>query len=487
MKEYPANHPGKVHPAALLAQFLGSIFVPGEKRELAIAVSGGVDSMVLLDAARVLQDYDGRLVGECWVFHVDHGLRADSPEDAAFVAKAAQDASLPWEILPVAIDRDGPGSLEEKARVARYQALFLAMKKHGLKHLLTAQHQDDLAETVMLQHLRGSDLLGLGGMPAKRFIVQNEVCQVHRPFLQLPSSQLKSYAKEKLLSWREDHSNDELRHRRNLVRNVVLPMLSSPARGSQRERLTDMAKRVKSVNQTIVKMAVAVEQTLPIQRRRNSASKKRAFPIDAITPLPAEVSFHLIARQLDALGASGHALTPNLFARIITVEGASEVIELKRNLHAKTYEEDGQLWLSLELSLSDADANSGAASYPLSLAPGDRVEIPSLGTLEVKLLEEANHSHGENEQGIPLHSVVGNLVLRLPLKGEKMCPFGLRGKKLISDILQEARIEKEERWSRPLIADDEGVLWIPLVRGSERCRIVRPEGPFLHLRIVQPD
>ncbi len=189
------------------------------------AVSGGRDSVVLLDILRRLAPQRGwRLT----VAHLDHALRAGSAEDARFVAELAGRWALPVRIerrdARAHAERDGE-SLETAARTQRYAFLLTAARDLGARYVALGHHADDQAETVLHRIVRGTHLRGLAGMPLRRAISESEVTLV-RPLLRTPRSAIVAFAVNRGLPWREDPSNAELDNSRNMIRHEVLPRLA---------------------------------------------------------------------------------------------------------------------------------------------------------------------------------------------------------------------------------------------------------------------
>jgi tRNA(Ile)-lysidine synthase len=195
-----------------------------------LAVSGGADSAVLLTrAARVWRRGLPRLV----VFHVDHGVRgAEGAADAAYVARLAATASLPFHALridaaPPARNREPRRATEGRLREARYRLLARAIADFGAGALYTAHHRDDQVETLVLAALRGAGLRGLSAMPRRRRYgaPAHPFVQLVRPLLRVDRATLASIATAERLEPRFDPTNRDTRHRRNHVRHVVLPRL----------------------------------------------------------------------------------------------------------------------------------------------------------------------------------------------------------------------------------------------------------------------
>jgi tRNA(Ile)-lysidine synthase len=185
---------------------------------LAVALSGGIDSMVLLDALDALAP---RFDLQLSALHVDHRLSPNAGRWAAFCADACAARGVPLTIHRVDVARRAGQSLEAAARAARYQKLLGA----EVDMVALAHHADDQAETVLLQLLRGAGPAGLAAMPVHR-APKAAGPSLLRPLLELPRSTLAAYAKSRGLAWIDDESNADRRYRRNLLRLAVAPLLA---------------------------------------------------------------------------------------------------------------------------------------------------------------------------------------------------------------------------------------------------------------------
>lgn len=177
-----------------------------------VAVSGGVDSTVLLDVLAKQNDL------ELVVAHFNHGIREDAGEDEELVRAAAAAKNVPYIYDKV---RLGAGASEAAAREARYDFLRRAAKEHNAK-IATAHHQDDVLETAILNMLRGTRRLGLSSLQSNEEIV--------RPLLGVPKKEIIAYANEHHLSWHEDSTNANEKYLRNYVRRNVVPRLGEEGR-----------------------------------------------------------------------------------------------------------------------------------------------------------------------------------------------------------------------------------------------------------------
>ncbi len=184
----------------------------GAGDRLLVAVSGGLDSMCLLDLlGQTARWHEGRIE----VVTVDHGTRPGSPADAAWVVEQAVARGHPAHLLLL----DLPESASEaQLRAGRYAAMRGLVRTDEPTVIVTAHHRDDQVETVLLMLLRGTGLRGLAGMAWRR-------ADVARPLLSTTRAELEAWAAHRDLPWREDPTNREPRFLRNRLRGELVPLL----------------------------------------------------------------------------------------------------------------------------------------------------------------------------------------------------------------------------------------------------------------------
>ena len=218
-----SNPPSATTPlqdlAARLHAGASRLAIPADAT-LVLAVSGGPDSSALLHGAAHLVETDAT-DWSVTVAHLDHALRPDSADDAAFVADAAAALRLPAVTRRTdvaALARQEGRSIEDAGREARYRFLTEVAPAGAL--VLTGHTLDDLAETVLLNLLRGSGLAGVAGIPARR---EN----IARPLLGERRATLRALLDDAGLDYRDDPSNEESVFLRNRLRAELLPLLES--------------------------------------------------------------------------------------------------------------------------------------------------------------------------------------------------------------------------------------------------------------------
>lgn len=166
-----------------------------------VAVSGGVDSVVLLDMLAKEDEH------ELVVAHFDHGIRDDSHEDAQFVGELAKKYGLPFETGREELGKDAS---EELARDRRYGFLRAIAKKHNAT-IATAHHMNDIAETIAINVARGTGWRGVAVLAS----------DVHRPLLAMTKREILQYAKKNRLEWHEDSTNASDAYMRNRLRRKM--------------------------------------------------------------------------------------------------------------------------------------------------------------------------------------------------------------------------------------------------------------------------
>lgn len=213
-----------------------------------VAVSGGVDSVVLLDMLRQLPDI--KLV----VAHFDHGIREDSSEDRRFVQRLAEKHKLPFVF---AEGKLGVGANEDRARQARYEFLYQVQRAAGARAIVLAHHQDDAIETAIINLLRGTGRRGISSLRDRDGIA--------RPLLHVTKRQLQAYALANKLEWHEDSTNQDIAYLRNYVRHKVLPRFTI----EQRNRLVALVAAAAETNQQLDAQLVNYLHLQPTQGALN--------------------------------------------------------------------------------------------------------------------------------------------------------------------------------------------------------------------------
>ncbi|MBS1190994.1 MAG: tilS [Rhodocyclaceae bacterium] len=191
--------------------FLAARLGPADR--VCVGLSGGRDSVVLLHLLARLAC--GRQLS---ALHVHHGLSPHAGAWTAFCRELCASLDVPLQVEYVTVEADGGLGLEAAARAERYAAFSSC----GADCLLLAHHQDDQAETLLFNLVRGTGVTGAAGMPAERRL---GALRLLRPLLGVPRSDIVAYARESGLAWIDDESNDDTGFSRNFLRHEILPRL----------------------------------------------------------------------------------------------------------------------------------------------------------------------------------------------------------------------------------------------------------------------
>jgi tRNA(Ile)-lysidine synthetase-like protein len=268
-----------------------------ESGKYVVAVSGGVDSVVLLD----LLSKQAAL--ELVVAHFDHGIRADSAVDAEFVHGLAGSYGLDFFLKA---GRLGPGASELASREARYKFLRDVLSKTGADYIAMAHHQDDVIETAIINMLRGTTARGLGALKSS--------AEIKRPLLSLEKSQLLAYAADNKLTWREDSTNQDQAYLRNYVRLQIVPKLGVPQKKQLIGLINDSKITTKAIDQLISGLAVYKNP------------KRRDFVL-----LPHSVACELMARWLRAASLRTDKKTINRLVVNLKTAKKNATITINKN------------------------------------------------------------------------------------------------------------------------------------------------------------
>jgi tRNA(Ile)-lysidine synthase len=218
-----------------------------------VGLSGGPDSVVLLYTLNILKK---EYALDICIGHLDHRFRGEeSKEDREFCKEIAKGLNL--EIVCEEIDvpkiADEKGiSPEEAARIERYNFFRRVARQKSIHKVAVGHTKDDQAETVLMRAIRGSGMLGLGGMSPVKYI---EGITVIRPLIEISRSEIEDFIRLNNLRFRQDSSNDEIIFTRNKIRRELIPYLEKNFNSNIKEVLVNMAENLRAENEFLEKFA----------------------------------------------------------------------------------------------------------------------------------------------------------------------------------------------------------------------------------------
>ena len=388
-----------VHTAA--AQFPNNRYL--------LAVSGGVDSMVLLAVFHKLN-----LPFE--VAHINYQLRGEeSEQDQALVHKYCSERNITYHLnradLQQKLDEDG-GNLQQEARKIRYNFFRSILENRSLNCIVTAHHQDDQIETFWLMLSRSAGITGLSGMDSFSKTI-------FRPLLPCSKTEILEWAESNKVQWREDRSNSSNNYQRNLWRNKLLPYLQTEI-PTLNDSVLLLMNYFKEENN---------EQKKKVQKYIDEVSKKNFIKLSDYD--------QLTIHQLVIL--FNHFKIPlNLISELSKIRFAQKGKALV--IHASE--------CSFKQLIKEEDGFYFKSIISTSIEP--KIIINSVNTIP--------KAFSKNEIFLDLDKISGELKLRCWEKGDKIDLIGTPGSKLVSDILTDAKVPNNERSNQLVLVDDVRVI-----------------------------
>jgi tRNA(Ile)-lysidine synthase len=413
-----------------------------------VAVSGGPDSVALLDLLVQTRDVHGL---DLVVVHADHGIHPDSARVAEQVAALAQRYGLPIEIGRLAL---GPDAGETAARAARYAWLEKVRARTRAEIIFTAHHADDQVETVLMRVLAGSGPAGLAGMA----MINGRLV---RPLLSVSRDQLLEHVENAGLEAWADPANSDSRHLRSWIRTELLPTLRRriPAVDSSIHRMSAQAARDRAAWDVVLDVLPGLDLCSEPEGISVAASSLAGYD----SPLAQAVILTAARRAGCRLGPArigrvlGLLKGRNSGARVPL--GGSWTAELafgRLRIWREDDDSDPEIW-SLEGRRGTGTWGRWAFHWELATAPDQ-----------------------QSRAGMSAWFTLDSLTVRGWLPGEKLRPLGAPGRRLIVRCFQEVRVPRGRRGSWPVLASNDEVIWIP---GVCRSGALLPEKGTEALRV----
>ncbi|MCG1009502.1 tRNA lysidine(34) synthetase TilS [Salinicoccus sp. ID82-1] len=354
------------------------LFTPwGREEKIALAISGGMDSMVLYNLLNtVYRESYGSLI----LLHVNHGQRAASVDEAAYIMEMAQQDGRVCEMVVLDIP---PGTFsQESAREARYHFFDEMMARHGASMLLTAHHLDDQYETILHAVLTGRHLPGEMGIPAERHMPGYTIV---RPMIDIGRAEIAGYARAHDVHYFEDETNSGTDYTRNYIRHRLMPPIRESAH-LQAHQLLRVKQDMSDVDDILKARAAAflAHHEKNIDRHAFNREKRivRFYILKAWlaqhgdAPRRRHIDAIMDAIWSDISNASfemDHTRIIISYDRIVKKQGQDEKMEMLQMGGDGIYRFNGYTITS----------RLDAECYPMTVrtrAEGDRMYIPGVGT-----------------------------------------------------------------------------------------------------------
>jgi tRNA(Ile)-lysidine synthase len=431
MASVPATKP-RVLPAAAAKDVVRTVEIALKSmagdttgQRLCVGLSGGMDSIVLLDAlVRLAPCYQWRLSA----VHVNHQLSPNASAWAAFCRRVCRALGVPLRVVKVQVARGN--STEAAARDARY-AVYRACRADLMA---LAHNQDDQVETLLLRLLRGAGVTGLAAMPRTR---TEGALRVVRPLLDVPRHEIERYAKRCKLTWVEDESNTDMHYLRNFLRGDILPRI---------------APRVPGYRNTLTRAAFHLADAAEL--------------LDDLAVMDSKTCLHEDTLLVAGLRSLSVARASNLLRHFLARAGIA--MPDKRTLdealrQAKHAKQDARL--NIDLGSHELHRFDGALHLvPKAVAPDAALSVCWKGerTLHIAPLQATLKMVRSRGKGIDLGCLrAGPVTLRLRQGGERLRPDANRPHRRVKDMFQEQHVPPWVRDRLPFLWSGRHLVWVP--------------------------
>ncbi|MDR7210000.1 tRNA lysidine(34) synthetase TilS [Flavobacterium piscis] len=433
-----------------LKNHINSRFSYLEQKKLFLAVSGGLDSMVLLHLFQQLEF-------EIAVLHCNFQLRGlESFGDRDFIQSYCEKNSIPVYITQFdtkAFAKDYKLSTQVAARELRYSWFYELLETHKFDYILTAHHADDNLETFIINLSRGTGLEGLIGIPE-----QND--KIIRPLLPFSRDEILKYAKENNIEWREDSSNASNKYLRNKIRHDLVPIL--------KEINPDFLKAFQKTQSYLQESNEMAEDAsiMIYQQVAKEEGNEIHFDLEQLKRLPNYKSY--LYQWLNEFGflawndiydltdsQSGKQVLSSQFRLIKnrTTLILSPVLDADPNEEYKIEENAAEVNFPLKLKLSAVDEITIDSNTTI-FVDAEKIRFP--------------------------------MILRKWKEGDTFHPFGMEGKsKKVSKLFKDEKlslIEKENTW---ILCSDNQIVWVVGIRQDERFKIEKISNKILKIEIQE--
>lgn len=416
-----------------------SLFLPENK--LLLAVSGGIDSMVLWHILKTL-NYTFAIA------HCNFQLRSEESENEnMFVHNKANEDNLVFystRFDTISYANENKLSIQEAARNLRYEYFFALCQKYNYDFIVTAHHLDDRIETMFINLLRGTGLRGLTAIPIKNNLIV-------RPMLFATRNEIVEYAKENNIKWCEDSSNKEDKYLRNKIRHNLIPLLI---------QLKNDFYHIQSDNFTRWEQEMQlIEEYLESEIILYIEKKEEVFVIKKSPFLNNERLQNLLVYYLKKFGFLEKQVY-NLF---------NNTIQTGKYIHSQKYVVmiDRDTWI-----LKPVDENT-SLNYEVCV---DKTvsEINTPIKLKFSILDKVNIN---SLSSVPTIACIDYEKLTFPLtirkweKGDFFIPLGMKGKKKISDFLKDIKIQVNKKNDVYVLTNKNDIVWVIGYRLDERYKL----------------
>lgn len=420
-----------------------------------VAVSGGVDSTVLLHTLNVLKEEFSLNIVVC---HLNHNLRGrESERDFNFVKKLASDIGTAF--VGKRLEKGGLKikgvSVQEAARASRYEFLEEAARRHKASRVALGHTLDDQAETVLMRLVKGSSLAGLAGIPPVRGLFI-------RPLIEVGRAEIEGYAKAHGIKYVLDSSNLTTKYLRNDVRLRLIPYLKKNYNPNVIDTLARLSDILRLDDDYLIEETAKIFPDIVVERRKNAIIMDRGI----LLGLPNAISARAFLKAAEVLTVKSSLYSHHIKSFFNVLESArpNYSIELM----------DG-LWLLREydrIILSTFPPAHAEPFYAVLKVPGITPVREAGRSFKAAVLRKVPQFDGDESTAyFDYDAVAGPITIRPMSPGDRMVPIGMKGRKKLKDIFIEKKVARPERARIPLLFAADEVIWAAGVKRSDLFKV----------------
>ncbi|WP_035512808.1 tRNA lysidine(34) synthetase TilS [Halalkalibacillus halophilus] len=418
------------------------------KDHLVIAVSGGVDSMVLL---HILSELRTTLNIELSVVTIDHQLREDSSKDSLMVKEEAEKLGVHTVIETVDVvsrkERDKIGT-QEAARDLRYEVLLRHASKHSESKVVLAHHGDDQIETMFMQLTKGIKPIGMTAIQTRASV------PIIRPLLGVAKAEIIAYAAHNNICYREDPSNKSETYTRNRFRKHLLPFV--------KEENPNLQKGIQLVQEQMTEDEAFLQQIAgeELEEIATFCEQKVTIPINSFLKLSQPLQrrgFHLILNYLSVNKLMKKDYFPAVVEWLVSNQPNSTYVLGDSWEVVKAYDQ-----------FSIRKRQAPKSGYEIPLKNNEEIYLPNGGKVLLEMNGSLDYREGTHSVYCDSSHIDFPLYVRSRKPGDRIRPLGLGGSKKVKDLFIDYKIPSEFREEWPIITDASGtILWVPKLCKSE--------------------
>ena len=435
------------------------------KQSVILAVSGGVDSMVMLHLFSKLRK---KRKLQLSVVHVNHQLRGkESMEDEEFVRKISDANGISFYCIRVDVlsyVHEHKLSKQVAARQLRYECFERIRKQLKANAVATAHHADDNAETVLLNILRGTGIHGLSGIPPKR-----ESGNIIRPLLFATRAEIDKYASENKINYSNDSSNQSFVYRRNYIRHRIIPALRKSYPNIV-YTLNQVAETAQDVNE---KMRGLVNEVIRSIVKKDSqgylilnVKKLESEPDFLRNEIFVELLNRMQVEPSEKKVAALNRLCQLSTGRIVELSGKLSACRDRNNIVFKRLKDKQSNIQHVEFGKS-YDCNG----FLVSISKPESVPTTYAKTRDIEYIDAGRLGK--------------ELVLRSWHEGDWFIPLGMKSKKKLSDFFTDQKVPRYQKASIPVLESDGSIVWICGKRLDDRFKLTEHTRTVIRLTYRQ--